>query len=81
MCSTLHVPLLKIPPGFPVPLRGTQQTSFVRSAPLVSIARVAGGTKGMRSNRRTPKGEAKLFKIPNWVTLLPDRYYKVPINT
>ena len=24
MCSTLHVPLLKIPPGFPVPLRGTQ---------------------------------------------------------
>ena len=38
-----------------------KQTSFVRSAPLVSIARAAGGTKGMRSNRRTPKGEAKLF--------------------
>ena len=24
--------------------------------------RAAGGTKGMRSNRRTPKGEAKLFR-------------------
>ena len=53
MCSTLHVPLLKIPPGFPVPLRGTQQTSFVRSAPLVSIARAAGGTKGTSGALRT----------------------------
>ena len=41
-----------------------------RSAPLVSIACAAGGTKGMRSNRRTPKGEPKVFNLINYYLFL-----------
>ena len=42
----------------PVPLRGTQQTSFVRSALLVALR---GAPIALRGYRRTPKGEAKVL--------------------
>ena len=44
-----------------------KQTSFVRSAPLVSIARAAGGTKGTVVPQRGKRSFSKSLKLPTEV--------------